>query len=354
MKSLHIATVLATESAEAIAGAGIGVKNWRMAMVTAGHRVDLITHPEAQSASQNARLAISSMLVQRWSIERPDVVHLELASNVAFAAKSAAKQLEIPVVSGFHHLHMYAAPGTESRVLKTLAQFHNGCAITVAEQHSSLPLMAMLGITEATVINRGVDTNKFNQCWRNNEVRASWGANYDTPVILQVGRIIPTKDPEGFIQACRLARQRNPAVVIVIVGDGSELQTMRNALPWATFTGELSGHDLSIVYASSDIFVLSSPDEPWGNVLMEAASSGLAIVARSGGAMTDILAPASACVLPIPNNRNELAESVAALATDQERIVNLKLHARQSACEQSWSKTVVAWENLLHNNLKCI
>ncbi|MBW7456889.1 glycosyltransferase, partial [Paenibacillus sepulcri] len=56
-----------------------------------------------------------------------------------------------------------------------------------------------------------------------------------------------------------------------------------------TFAGYQSGESLAELYASSDLFVFPSSTETFGNVVLEAAASGLpAIVANSGG-VTEIV-----------------------------------------------------------------
>ena len=49
-------------------------------------------------------------------------------------------------------------------------------------------------------------------------------------------------------------------------------------MPQAIFTGFIDGEDLSIAYASSDIFIFPSDSESFGNVTLEAMASGLVCV----------------------------------------------------------------------------
>ncbi len=227
-----------------------------------------------------------------------------------------------------------------------LATFHRRSTAAVAEQDASARLLTAMGVPEVTVIGRGVDSEDFHPRWRDPALRATWGAGPDDPVLLFVARVIPTKDPPGFAAACQLARQRNPAVQAVVVGEGSELAALRQALPWAHYTGTLGGDAVRRAFASADIFVLPSPAEPWGIVALEAASSGLAVVARSGGAVNEVLAPAGACVLPVPRDRAALAEAVAALACDPLRRRELGERARASVQSRSWDSVAAGWEAL--------
>ena len=353
--ALHVCAITTTESTQSLAGAGVALNLWRQALAARGHRIALITCPEspppgpAVGAAERLRAACAAFtaeLVRRWTAERPHLVHVELAGNVGQAALDAAKALRLPVTSMFHHLHLFAAPGSEGKVLGLMAAFHRRCTVTVVEQDGGARLLAALGLAAPTVIGRGVDAVSFHPRWRDAALRASWGAELDQPVLLSVGRLIPSKDPLGFAQACNLARERNPGVRAVVVGEGPEQPALRAALPWATFTGPLTGEALRRAYASADIFVLASPGESWSLVVLEAAASGLAVVGRSGGAIHEVLAPQQACVSPVPRTRPALAEAVAQLAIDPERRATLAARARRAAEAQTWDAVAAAWESV--------
>jgi glycosyltransferase involved in cell wall biosynthesis len=354
-EALRVCAITTSESAAATAGAGIALARWRAALIARGHRIELITCPESPSPGPPegaaARLraacaAFSGELVRRWTAERPDLVHVELAGNVGLAALTAANRLGLPTTTSFHHLHLYAAPGAEAKVIGLLAAFHRRCTATVAEQDASARLLTAMGAAEVAVIHRGVDSEEFHPRWRDAALRAVWGAGPDDPVLLFVARVIPTKDPPGFAAACQLARERNQAVRAVVVGEGAELAALRQALPWAHYAGTLLGEAMRRTYASADIFVQSSPAEPWGMAAMEAASSGLAVAARPGGAVNEVLAPAGGCVLPLPRDRAALAEAVAALACDPLRRRQLGDRGRAGALALSWDSIAARWEEL--------
>lgn len=57
----------------------------------------------------------------------------------------------------------------------------------------------------------------------------------------------------------------------------------------AVFTGMLQGEELSQAYASGDVFVMPSESETLGQVVMEAMSSGLPVVAARAGGIPDII-----------------------------------------------------------------
>jgi phosphatidylinositol alpha 1,6-mannosyltransferase len=59
------------------------------------------------------------------------------------------------------------------------------------------------------------------------------------------------------------------------VGDGPAMEGLKKLLPDAKYTGFLTGDELATAYASSDIFFFPSDTETFGNVTLEAMTSGL-------------------------------------------------------------------------------
>lgn len=57
----------------------------------------------------------------------------------------------------------------------------------------------------------------------------------------------------------------------------------------AVFTGMLHGEELSQAYASGDVFVMPSESETLGQVVLEAMSSGVPVVAARAGGVIDVI-----------------------------------------------------------------
>jgi hypothetical protein len=90
--------------------------------------------------------------------------------------------------------------------------------------------------------------------------------------------------PAGFA-ACQLARERHPAVHVVVVGDGPEVAALSEALPWATFLGTVGGEVLRRVYASADIFIVATLAGDPGRRVELGARAQASVAARSWDAV---------------------------------------------------------------------
>ena len=109
--------------------------------------------------------------------------------------------------------------------------------------------------------------------------------------VLSVGRFCREKGFEYLIEAIHQARKKNGDIGLVLVGDGECKQTYREAIErlglqdHVYFTG-FQGNPYKYM-AKANLFVLSSLSEGFPNVLAEAMSLGLPVVAtncRSGPA----------------------------------------------------------------------
>lgn len=131
------------------------------------------------------------------------------------------------------------------------------------------------------VWGRGVDLDRFNPSHRSLTWRRNLGIKDHQVVLCWVGRLFAEKRPEIFAQVVRRLHAENLPYHALVIGTGPSEQDLRN-LPNTTVMGWMSGHALSVAYASSDIFLFPSAVETFGNVSLEAAASGLPIIVEAG------------------------------------------------------------------------
>ncbi|RYD06131.1 hypothetical protein N752_06270 [Desulforamulus aquiferis] len=145
---------------------------------------------------------------------------------------------------------------------------------------------------------------------------------------------------------------------LVIVGDGPLRQKLEQlAPPNVTFTGYLHGDELSRAYASSDIFVFPSTTETYGNVVLEAMSSGLPVVAAFSGGVRENLVNRINGLACSPRNVMDMVTAMERLITDETLRKELSLQARDHAMTKSWdtifNKLILSYQEIvcLHNKV---
>jgi len=366
---MHIALVTETYAPDLN-----GVARTLVAMVRElrglGHRVDLV-RPEPRGVSGPAEdgelrvrglpvpgypsmqfgLPAGRRLRAQWSRQRPDVVHIDTEGPLGYSALRVARALGIPVTSSLHtHFHVYARhyglPWLSGAVLAYLRHFHNATAFTLIPTEDQRAQLASEGFERLRVLGRGVDADLFHPGRRDPQLRARWGAGPDTPVAMYVGRLAAEKNLGLFVRAIQAMRARRPELKAVIVGDGPLAPSLRQAHPDIHFAGPQVGEALAAHYASADLFVFPSLSETFGNVLLEAMASGLAVLAFDYAAAR-LLIDDGRCGLVAPvNDEAAFLQRSSLLAGDDGLAASLGRAARARAEQQSWLSIVRQLESM--------
>ena len=173
--------------------------------------------------------------------------------------------------------------------------------------------------------------------FRSTTLRAELGAA-DRPIVLYVGRLGREKNLPFLAEAMQLLERRmgKEAFKVVIVGRGPMRRFLQARLPNACFTGELTGVELSGVYASADVFVFPCVLETFGNVVLEAFASGLPVVGVNEGAVPELVTPNVNGLLAAPGSAAAFADKVHTLLERAPDRARMGLGARITAAEHGW------------------
>ena len=263
-----------------------------------GHRVEIIRSGKANGEGETTVLSWPlpgywevkvgapwpGELRCRWQKNRPDVIYVAIETPLGYSAVAAARRLGIPVVGGFHtnfceYLQKYGAHWVGKQVWRYQKWFHDRLACTLVPSPDARDKLVKAGFTKVSVLGRGVDTRLFTPARRSAVLREKFGATGDTPIALVVGRVSSEKNIELAIRAFDRMRQSCPELVCIVVGDGPARSKLKRQHPQVQFPGYLLGEELAACYASADVLLFPSETETFGNVLVEAMASGLAILA---------------------------------------------------------------------------
>ena len=225
-------------------------------------------------------LPAKRLLTNIWNRQRPDLVHVATEGPLGWSAVQAARKLKIPVSSDFRtNFHSYGQHYGIGKLTKVIAgylrKFHNLTDFTTVPTDTLRGQLESCGFERLCVISRGIDTHRFSPEHRSDELRAKWTPARNGRVYLYVGRLAAEKNPGLLAKAWHEIAARDPDARLVIVGDGPAASMYRNLLPDAIYAGSRTGYDLSVHYASADVFLFPSTTETYGNVVPEAMASGL-------------------------------------------------------------------------------
>ncbi len=138
-----------------------------------------------------------------------------------------------------------------------------------------------LGVPEerVRVLRNGVDLSMFRPPEDRETLRRKLGVSQ--PCLLSVGHLIPRKGHDLVIRAM----QELPEMMLVIAGDGPELDNLRKLAvelglsKRVRFQGAMAHAGLKDWYGAADCLVLASSREGWANVLLESMACGTPVVA---------------------------------------------------------------------------
>jgi glycosyltransferase involved in cell wall biosynthesis len=291
-------------------------------------------------------------LERDWSARRPDLVHIATEGPLGWSALAAARRLDLPVATDFHtnfdaYSKHYGFSWFAHAVQAYLRRFHNRTDCTMVPTKEMADHLEKSGFQDLRVVGRGVNPDVFSPAKRSATLRAQWGADDDTPVALCVSRFAPEKNFPLVIEAYEAMRNVRPDIKLVLVGDGPMAEELKRRNVGYVIAGRLVNGALSAHYASGDIFVFPSTTETFGNVTLEAAASGLGVVAYDYAAAREHLVHERSALLAPFDRRNAFIAEAVRLARDLPMARRLGAAARKAAEPITWDRIAGDFEAVL-------
>ncbi|CAF0890859.1 unnamed protein product [Brachionus calyciflorus] len=275
---------------------------------------------------------------------KPDVIHCVEHTPASTFCACLALSLNIPIVWSSHtnldyYIPLYIKPfisHVSLWVYQSLRRtFLNISNFNLTVSSDFAKVLENNGIRERIhVWKTGVDSESFNPSFRSHEMRVRmFNASYSSDKILlvSVGRLSPEKNFEFLIEILK----KFPNVFLCIVGGGAYLDNLKPLFPQnqTNFMGFLQGIELASAYASADFFVYASVSETFGQVYLEAMSSGVPIVAAEGKQMREFFINGIHGYTWRPNDVEDACEALEKAIRDRNI---LSQNCRSNALYHSW------------------
>jgi len=281
---------------------------------------------------------------------RPDVVHIATEAALGLATLNRSLARGLPVVSSFHtnfdqYLAHYRAGWFRSPAWRYLRWFHNRTRETYVPSAATIAELDARGFERLVLWPRGVDSTLFRPDRPGRfEVRRSLGFADDDVVVAYVSRIAAEKNVGYLGDALTTLAALRPGVRFLFVGDGPARPDLERRMgPHAAFVGYRTGADLADHYAAADLFAFTSLTETFGNVVLEAMSSGLPVVALRAGGVADTVRPGTTGLLiSLDSPPADFAAALCSLIDDLPLRHSLAISARSYALTQSWDEIMSA------------
>lgn len=215
-------------------------------------------------------------------------------------------------------------------------------------------------LKKVTVVNPGVDINRFKPGIENSGIRFRYGLG-GNKVILTVSRLVERKGHADILRALPDVIARVPNVIYLIAGTGPEkhrLEAMVEKLSlnsYVVFTGSLPDQDLPGLFCACDVFAMPSIEvganyEGFGIVFIEASACAKPVIGTNSGGIPDAISNGVTGILTEPGDIQELSQALITLLTDAEHAHTLGVNGRKRAEKQfSWEKAGEKFNTVLNN-----
>jgi len=285
---------------------------------------------------------LTPALRRRLEAFDPDIVHIATPDLLGHQALAFAQARGAPAVASYHtryeaYLKDYGLKFLEDFVATRLKRFYAACDEVYAPSPSMAEHLAAEGFADNIHLwARGVDTERFHPSRRSAHFRARSGIAESAPVIAFVGRLVREKRLDTLIEVMAALKRAGVAHRALVVGDGPDRAMLERGLPDAVFTGFLTGDDLAVAYASSDVFLFPSDTESFGSVTLEAMASGLPTVCADATGSRCLVAEGVTGFLAPAGDVAAFIAPLEALAGDASMRLVMGQAARARSLEFSW------------------
>ena len=186
--------------------------------------------------------------------------------------------------------------------------------------------------------------------------RTQWGIAKDAKLVLFLGRLVSKKSPELMLEAFfHLNRDGNGArgSVLVMAGPDEGNGFRRNLEAIAAqmglngsvlFTGALYGDDKWAAYRDSDVFVLPSQNENFGNTAAEAVACGTPILVTDRCGIAPLVDQRAGLV--VPHDCAAIEVGLARILNDPAVAARLRAGCKGVADSLSWAEPLAQMETL--------
>ncbi|MGA9364109.1 MAG: glycosyltransferase family 4 protein [Bacteroidota bacterium] len=208
---------------------------------------------------------------------------------------------------------------------------------------------------DIVVIPNGVDLDEFNPANRprfRDPLREKLGISSVFPVLIFVANEFDRKGLGVIIEALPLLKI--PKLRLLVLGGDNNLPYLGLAQKLGVesqilFLGNV--REISRYYAASDLFVLPTFYEAFSVATLEAAAAGLPLLVTKVNGTEELVKDGYNGYF-ISRNPESIAEKVAVLLSDKEKLTKLGANARKSAEPYSWDsvteRTLSVYEEIRH------
>ena len=306
----------------------------------------------------------------------PDVVHVQVSDPIGLSVVGYAKKHNVPVVTTEHNqpevltepLHV---PKLVKRPVNAMlsAYFRNRQSksdfVTMPTKQAIEHLIYVKGEefpVPVAAVSNGVDLSHFKPGKAAKEIYSKYNIPEDKKIVLYVGRVDPEKKV-GFVidaisKVLKNGKVKADEIAVVIVGDGVDKNRLTKKVSsmglsdTIKFLGRVLPPDLYELYKVGSLFATASEIETQGIVLIEAAATGLPLIAVDKGAVAEVCVDGENGFLCEAGNIPEISVALEKILLDDKLRERFSKRSIEIAAEHDFERTLDKFENIYQKVIK--
>lgn len=258
-------------------------------------------------------------LVRLIRREEIDLIHTHLFTANLWG-RIAAWIAGVPAVSSEHGMDVWRSPfhlkldSMLTPVSKRMIFVSEGVRKFYAAKNPSLN-------GRGRVVYNGINIGLFaDHETTPKKAKHALGLPPDTKVVGIVGRLVPEKAHEDFIDAVRILLEEDPSIIGLVIGEGECEKALHKKVydlgldKSIRFAGYRN--NLQDLYPAMDVFVMSSLREGMPLTMLEAMAAGVPVVATEVGGIPECIRDKQSGLLVPVRNPRALAGAIRKILTD--------------------------------------
>jgi len=247
------------------------------------------------------------IMYQKWQYKKAvellkkkkyDFLHIDFAFPAAFVVLKLISKYNLPLVttefhlgSGMDIIHENQNPFYVYPVIRKVYD-KSDMILTISHEQTDF-VKKNSSNRNIHTIHQGTDHKYFKPENYNSNLKKKFSCK--GPILITVSRLSKRKCIDEMIEAVKIVSKKFKNVKLLIVGKGEEKENLQNKIEElglqdnVIFTGFISDDDLRDLYATADIFLLTSKYEGFGIANCEALSSGTPVITYDTTAASDYI-----------------------------------------------------------------
>ena len=283
---------------------------------------------------QNFKISPTPQMEVRSIIKKfqPDIVHIQMALFIGYAARTYALKYNIPIVATNHampenlmdNMRLLApvSKPIQYAMVEYGARFHSKVDYITLPTESAINMFGEDKVrVPVEAVSNGIDLSKFKPDAAGAAIYDKFDIPKDSQVITYIGRIDAEKHLGVLLKA--FAKITNDKRHLLVVGDGTDLERQKNLAyelgihDQVTFTGRVSDDEIIELHKVGAVFAMPSPAELQSIATLEAMASGKPVVAVDAGALAELCRNGENGVLCDKDDIDGIAAGIDAILSDE-------------------------------------